>query len=243
MVFKIIGAGLSAVGKVAGALSKFETKPYSMLIKDDKDNDNYLTILVTTPHKVDGQKVMALVVVGDIDDQTFTSMENDIIVGAAFGNHAILLNKKKKDIEKGKLKILENTVENQTVKNENAERFGNMLALLVYESKYLRKDIKSVADAKGFKFDEEADEAMIRVSADNYFGKYYIKYWEKGMFGENTWVVPEAGVKFWQKVYHFGGEEASILSKNLYNAKLSRDKKMISSAQNAIKDFLKAQES
>ncbi|MHA1211705.1 MAG: hypothetical protein ACTSSH_04510 [Candidatus Heimdallarchaeota archaeon] len=246
MVFKLIGLGLDAVLALAGALTKYITKPMPLKITDDFGREKYFTITFTTPHKVDKVKVIGLVLVGNIDETLVKRIEQDLIVEIAKTTNMLLEEIMKKKVEKGKYQHKGFKMENSQIEHPYIEEFAANFVVLMFQDKEIRAYVKQVVKLKGMKWSEETDNMLANIKAEKYQGEYVIKYWEKGLFGENDWIIPYEAIKIWQKVYPFTDPDTIDIAKELYDSyhlkkanNTKENRKRFSEAQNLMKQYIK----
>jgi len=249
MVGKLIGLAIGGIAKIATALANFMSDPMPIIVHDNMNNEKHVAICVTTPHKIEKQKIIGLVLVGNIDENIANIIDRDLEAGIAHGDHLLLVSMNKTQMEKGKFQMKEFPFADYQFTYNEVKDFGLVLSMLKYKYKTAREYIKSVTNAKNIKFDEEDSDRFIRAKADKYVGDYVLKYWEKGLFGESEWVIPGEGVKFWQHIYQFNDPDTIPLAKELFDSysykkidKSKESQKRFDNAQKSLKEYIKAQQ-
>lgn len=240
MVSDIVGLALKGVSKLIDVLTKFLTNSLAISITDEQGNKKYLSLAFGSPIKINKNKEIGLVILGNVDQSVIQKIEKDIEAGIALTKHSILEKKFEKDIQKEKAEILEKKFEGYQPVYPEAFDFGRTIAFVIYKQKYMRKDIGSTTKVKGIKWEEENYNELVLAHEDKYNGiGYSSKISRKG----KNWIIPMEAVKIWQHIRYYSGEEAEVLSKQLYEGMKADSKEIKKEVRKKIKEYIKQEES
>ncbi len=230
-----------AFGKISYALSDYIMNPVPLAVRNQEGRTVNIAINFTKPNQVNRVTQIGLVILGNLDEPSINQFEKDLTAAIALGNMNNLL-EKHKGTDTDKFKLQENFYSDYEL-SEGIKLIGKLLAKMIHQHTYLRKEIKKTCYAKGVKWNEDWEGFQVKAKADKYKGKgHVIKYWAKGITGKGDYVIPLEVVQIWQHVRLYPGDEAEKLAKDLFDVFLTGDESRYKSLTVDIESLIRKED-
>ena len=189
----------------------------------------------------DGENQIGLVFIGNISEQLINEVESDLAAGIAGGHFISLEHSRSMKFKKENLKILSNAYENYEFKHEEVGQLGITFGEGIYDSKYIRNELKKAINVKGMNWHEDTDNMMPKVKLQKYTGTPIITFWEKTIT-QNEWAIPSELAGIWKHVRLYPGDEPQQLVDDLAAAFTSQDEKMAKQVVSNIGSYITAED-
>ena len=232
-----------AFGKLSYALSDYIVLPAPLMIKDSQGITQNIAVLMTKPADINRGKEIGLIIVGNLDEASIKKFEQDLVAAIAMGHYRNLQEHQKSKLKSENFRFISNKFADYQFSDKGTTEYGILVARIMKEASYMRKEIKKTSYAKSIKWDEDFNNSQVKAREDKYKGKgAVITYWEKGIMGDKNWIVPLEAVHIWQHVKHYPGDEAKRLASDLFGAFLAGATDKFKSIGTDIEIFINKEE-